>query len=419
LRCKKNYDVKLAGLAIINAREVNSISASSLAPTASANFGRQRFASPAFGPSGVRYDIFQTTFDASWELDFLGKNFERYKASKMRFLQQAELFRAANLRLVSEVTQNYVRLRVAQKQVKNFAEIAALRQQLADIAAKKDKIGSGFKTEIHQAEINLSNALTQLNEAQADEKILGYKLAVLLGISLEEMQEILAKLPPQKILQNSPNLTAVGFKSDILQRRPDIVAAQYEIDATGFEESAQLKEFFPSFSLNVRTGGGAKSPSASAKNGNNLKDIRGNISLPIFPITNLIAQYKITKAKTKEALLDYEKTVLSAIEECESQLVRYSNARKVESNANRAFLASKKILKIDEKKRELGAISDENLLGTKISTLTNEVQMMQKKSESLINLVALHKAIGGGFDGYEMKFKKDAVIWRKIKPTKE
>ena len=124
-----------------------------------------------------------------------------------------------------------------------------------------------------------------------------------------------------------------------------------------------------------------------------------------------MAEYKISKANAKIAVLDYEKTVLSALEECESQLVRYVNALQIENNSSRSLQASNKILEISENKKRFGAMSSEQLFNTQIANLNNEIQLAQKKTDSLVNLIALHKAIGGGFEGYEMHFKDDQVSW--------
>lgn len=132
-----------------------------------------------------------------------------------------------------------------------------------------------------------------------------------------------------------------------------------------------------------------------------------------------MAEYKISKAKAKIAVLDYEKTVLSAVEETESQLTRYINALQIENNTQHSLQANNNILRINQNKRRFGVISREEFLNAQIIQLSSENQLAQKKSDSLVNLIALHKALGGGFEGYEMKFEKDRVLWiAKEQPSK-
>ncbi len=409
---KNNQDVKIANLNIITARELNNIDAAALMPSASVGAARHRFASPAFGPQGLRYDLYQSTFDAVWELDFLGKNLDRYQAGKLRFLKEIQLYKASNLRLISEICQNYVRLRTLQKEGKNLQKIVNIRKKLLEIAQKKDVVGNALKSEAHQATINYSEALNQLNDIKSNEKILGHKLAILVGVIPEKIGHLISD-NSTSILDYYTQQIPLGLPSDLLKRRADIIAAEYEVDAAGYDKRAQFKEFFPSFNLSAKIGGGAKNLGDTIGNGTNVKDISGAISLPIFSANKLIAEYKISKTHIKTALLNYEKTIIAAVEECESQLIRYSNAIYSKTNSYKALDASRKILHIDWKKRELGIIAEEKLLESEIANIVNENNFVERQSESLVNLVALYKALGGGFESQEIQFKDDNISWIK------
>ncbi len=419
LGLENNKDIQSASLAIATSRQLNNVSITKLLPTGGAGVGRQRFASPGFGPSGVRYDLYQSTFDAAWELDFFGKNLDRYRAGKLRFLKESQLYKASALRITREIVQNYIELKRTKKQIENLQKISDLKKQLIEISEKKEQTGILSKSDFHRSEIDFDSASSALIEAQTEEKVLTYRLAVLVGFMPEKMAEFFATENQKNIFDYSSGLVPVGLKSDILKRRPDVLAAEYEIDAADFDRSAQFKEFFPSFNLTAKIGGGSKNLGDVLKDGANVKDISGRISVPIFSMGQLMAEYKISKAKARAAIIDYEKTVLGAIEECESQIVRYANALQIENNSNHSLDAQKKIFKIDQNKKLLGVISRDDLIRSEVSFLSSENQMAQKKSDSLINLVALHKSIGGGFDGYEIHFEKDRVFMSEAKKEGE
>lgn len=406
----QNKDIELANASIITARQLNNIDITALIPSGKIALERQRFASPAFGPSGVKYDLYQSLFDASWELDLLGKNLDRYKAGKLRFLEEVQIYKLNSIRIASEIAQNYIALKAKEKQIANLEEILKIRDDLDKIIARKEKQGVATKTEIYQNKIDYNNASSLLIAAKTEKKLITYRLAVLLSMTPEKTLQILADSNNKKqIFDYYFGVVPLGLKSDILKRRPDIVAAEYEIDATLYEKSAQFKEFFPSFNLTTRIGGGAKDVGDVLSNGANIKDIRGSVSLPILSMPQLIAQYKISKTKSKNALINYEKTILAAIADCESQLARYIDAIAIENNSFASKMASDKILQITKNKKLIGVVSTEEFLNSRISNLDSEINLAQKKSETLSYLIALHKAIGGGFDGYEMKFEKDKV----------
>lgn len=412
---ENNRDIQASSLAIVTSRQLNNLNITKLLPTGGAGVGRQRFASPGFGPNGVHYDLYQATFDSAWELDFFGKNLDRYRAGKLRFLEDAQLYKANVLRVVSEIAQNYIELKRAQKQLENLQKISDLRQKISNLTASKEKIGTISKASLHKAEIDYDSSSSALIEAQIEEKVLTYRLAFLIGVMPEKISEILTNEDSKTIFDYSSGLVPVGLKSDILKRRPDVIAAEYEIDAADFDRSAQFKEFFPSFNLTARVGGGSKGLGDVLKNGANVKDISGKITIPTFSIGQLIAEYKISKAKAKNAIINYEKTVLDAITECESQIVRYTNSIKIENNSKHSLEASEKIFKMDQNKKIFGVISSEDLIRSEISKLSSENQFAQKKANSLTNLVALHKSIGGGFEGFEINFKKDQVFLSEVK----
>lgn len=415
LALEKNRDIQEASLAIMNSRQVNNVNISKLLPTGTAGIGRERFASPGFGPNGVSYDLYQATFDAAWELDFWGKNLDRYRAGKLRFLKDTQLYKASALRITSEIVQNYIDLKRAQKQIENLQKISDLRKELIESSERKEKAGLLSRSDFHRVEIDSDSASSTLIASQTEEKVLTYRLAVLVGVMPEKMAEILANGDKKEIFDYSSGLAPVGLKSDILKRRPDVLAAEYEIDAADFERSAQFKEFFPSFNLVAKVGGGTKGLGDVLKQGANIKDINGRIALPVFSMGQLMAEYKISKIKAKNAIIDYENTVLKAIEECESQIVRYANALQIENNSAHSLNAYKKIFEIDKNKKLFGVIAKEDLMRSEILFLSSENEFAQRKSDSLINLVSLHKNIGGGFEGYEINFEKDRVFMSEVK----
>ncbi len=410
---KNNKNIQIASADIATSRDLNDIQVSALLPSVTIYGGRQRFASPAFGPNGVKYDIYQSGFDAAWELDLLGKNLDRRRAGKLRFLEEVQIYKATAISIAGEISRNYIELCSAEKQIANLQEIIATHNQIISIINHKEKSGTAAKTDIYNAKINLGEAISQLADLQTIQKVATYKLAVLIGKTPDQIGKILQDSNSNQIINYQSGIVPVGLKSDILRRRPDIIAAEYEIDAAVFDKKAQLKEFFPSFNLTANIGGGANNLGDIFKNGANVKNIQGFVSIPIFEGGRLIAEYKISKNKAKIAVLNYENTVLKALEECESGLVRYINSLQSESAADSQFKASASIFKISQNKKRLGVIPSEDLFVAQIAMLKMENQLVIKKQQTLTNLIAFHKAIGGGFEGYEMKFEKDQVLWAK------
>jgi multidrug efflux system outer membrane protein len=414
---KNNKDIKMANVAIVTSRELNNVNLTEFFPSGSIGLQKQKFSSPAFGPSGIRYSIYQSVANVSWEIDIFGKNLDRYKAGKLRFFKEMQLYKTNALRVAAEITQNYFALKATQKQISNLEEILEAQEKLTKIARSKEKNGLTSKTEIYKARIQYDDASSELIAAKTSEKVIIYRLAVLLGTTPDKALELLNKKNRKEIFDYNSGIMPVGLKSDVLKRRADILAAEYEIDAALYDKSAQFKEFFPSFNISGIIGGGNKSLGKVLNDPTNVQNITGGFTIPIFSYGSLLAQYKISKASAKNAVLNYEKTVIEAIADCESQLINYVNALKIERNSNDAALANKEILQIVKNKKRLGVATTEEVLMGKIAALNSENILAQKKSNSLTYLIALHKSLGGGFEGYKMKFDKDRVSFVK-KDTK-
>lgn len=423
LGLENNKDVQIATASIVTARELNKIEVSQLMPTVAASAGRQKFASPVFGPNGVKYDIYQVGFDVAWEVDFLGKNLDLARAGKLRFLKEAQLYKALALTVTSEITRNYIEMRAAQKQISNLLEISNLRKKLIKIAQEKERNGVVLESDVENAKIDFNTTLNQISELEISQKLATFRLAVLTGMTPDQIMKFLkkpqAKKDEKKILNYQSGILPTGLKSDILWRRPDIIAADYELEAAGFDKRAQFKEFFPSFNFTATIAGASKNLGDVFKDGANMKNINGFISVPIFEGGRLVAQYKITKAKEKIAVLNYENTVLKALEECELELVRYINNLQIETAVKEQLQSVNKIFQISQNRNRHGAITKDILLNAKISVLGMENNLVAKKAQTLTSLISFHKAIGGGFAGYKIKFKKDKVSLVEEKKVEE
>jgi multidrug efflux system outer membrane protein len=407
LAIENNTDLKMMNQSIVVSRQLNNIDASVIFPSGSVNFIRQRFSQVGFGPSGLSYDLYQSTIDAAWELDFLGKNLDRYKASKIRFLEDLQLYKYNHLRLAAEVSINYFSYFNSQKQIDNLAKIYHKKNQILQIAKSEKSIGVIEKSDLLDIEIEINSIKSNIVAEENKQKLILYKLAFLTAKLPEEVLQIVQNIDSKNIFKYRDYSNNFALRSEILKNRPDVVVAEMEIDATDFEQKAQFKEFFPSFNLTARIGGGSNDISQVLKDASNIKDIRGGFSLPIFSYSSLIAKYKISKSKAKTAILNYENVVLKAVEDVESSIDSYFAKQKIYKNSYQNYLHQQEINHINQQKFKVGRISSKRYLQSEINLIKFESEAISKKAESLISLISMHKAVGGGFSSYQVNFEKN------------
>lgn len=326
----------------------------------------------------------------NWEIDVWGKVEKGVQAQKAEFHATEADWRAGYLTLVSSVASTYFQILQFDQQIDQQQKTLDTNRQILGIYKAQFENGVVPKTQVmrQQAEINrLTNDLIELRRSRG---IADNALATLIGIPAGEF-----KVPPGR-LQDKVNIPAVpaGLPSQLLARRPDVVAAEYRVlegyDLVGQAKLAQL----PSIGLTAR--GGSSSFALTDLLKSFTFGLLPSINLPIFD-PSIKARVKTSEAQIKVAEHQYRQAVMAAFEEVENALVNLEahNKQKIELQEQTDHL--KVVAAQVEAQLKEGVVSQLEVFETERSLLTARLALLANYQQILTDTVTLYKAMGGGW----------------------
>jgi multidrug efflux system outer membrane protein len=327
---------------------------------------------------------------ASWELDIWGKVRKGVDAQKAEYQASEADWRAGYLTLVSDVATAYFQIRQFDEQIDQ--QQLAIDRNGQILAIYQGMLGEGLipKTQVLQQQAEINNLQNGLLDLKRLRKLTENSLATLLGMPADTLRV------PKASLRSAvtPPAVPAGLPSDLLTRRPDIVAAEYRVlSAVDLQGQANLARL-PSISLTGLAGKAAFS----------LADIMSTTTLGLssllsFPVfdPNVQAQIKVSAAQTKVAEEEYRRTVFGAFEEVENALTNLS-AR----NEQRQVLESRreKLATVSDQihaQLEEGLVSQLEVLEVERTLLSAEQEMLANHWQILTDTIILYKALGGGW----------------------
>lgn len=392
-----NLDVTAARAAIREARASLRQRGALLAPEvdAGASAARTRSGGGPDGESRTR-NSFRAGFDAGWELDLFGGNSRAVEAAT-RGLEVAENdLRATLLTLVGEVTDAYVQLRGYQARIALARRTAASQRATAALTRGLFDAGSASAMDLSRATAQAASTeavIPALEAAYADTL---HRLGVLLG---QPPAALAARIDPVRPIPVPGPMPAAGVPADLLLARPDLRAAERQVaQATALIGQAEAQRY-PSVSLSgtlstsaLRIGDLAKSSAISWSAG-------PSVSLPIFDAGERAAAVEGTQALRDRYLALFRSAVLQALREVESALVALGQERIRAARLAEAANANREAAQLSRTLFRTGASGFLDVLDAERSLYSSEDALLVSRIAIATDTIALHKALGGGWDG--------------------
>jgi outer membrane protein, multidrug efflux system len=353
-------------------------------------------------------ELFQAGLDASWELDVFGGTRRNLEAAGADLQAAVEDRRDVLLIMMGDVGTNYINLRGFQKQIAIARENLKAQKHNADIIQKRHDAGfvGGLDVANAKAQVATTEATIPLFESSARAAI--YSLGVLLGREPAALEKDLAKAAP---IPPIPPEIPVGLPSELLRRRPDIRRAEAQIHAATARIGVATADLFPRFFL---TGSFGVTTSDVTKIGslanNKFWSFGPSVTWPIFAGGRIYWNIKIQDALQEQALLTYEKTVLTALKDVETTLVAYAKQQETQKSLSVAVVENRKAVDLAMQLYLAGKSDFLNVLIAQRSLFTSEDALARSTTALDTNLIALYKALGGGWE------KEGIAMDRKNKP---
>ena len=404
-----NLDLKQAQSRLRQARFQRKVVSAGLWPTVDATGSytrRQTAGSSKTKTNPSKSDLWQSGLDALWELDIFGGVRRNIEASDADIIFAVEDQRDVLVTLAGEVALNYVELRGFQQQVVIAQNNLAAQKHTAELT--RQRFGSGLvgALDVANADAQVGTTASQIPVLQSSAQQTIYTLSVLLG---QEPTALLAELSPvSDIPYTSPTLPS-ELPSDLLRRRPDIRRAEAQIHGATARIGVATADLFPKFNLTGSAGYQSSSLGSMINSRNVFWAIGPSIDWQIFNAGSVRANIEVQKALTEQAGLAYQKTVLTALQDVENALIAYSYEQQRHTALEDTVAANRKAVDLATQLYSQGQTEFLNVLDSQRSLYTAELALVLSTSNLSTDMVALYKALGGGWEEETPMTVKDNV----------
>lgn len=412
-----NNELKAAVSNIQGARAGVSGSVAGLFPQingdASATKNRTSINSIAVG-TGKPFNHFQTGFTAVWEVDLFGRVLSAIDAAEANLDLSVNEARGLMITLLADVAQTYINLRGYQKQLEATKTNADLWDNIYKMTDDLNKAGLiATEIDVLQAKTNRDDALANVPSLEANIKSSMHHLATLTGQNPTALYD---RLKVHKPVPEMDEAIFAGLPSELLKRRPDILAAEASFAAANAEVGVAVGNLFPSLSLTGNYGWNSQKKGNLFTHSSSAYSYGPSLLWTIIDFGRLSSALDSATAVRNAQFFAYKSTVLKAFEEVESTLVNYAKERERYMALKQALDASKNAAKLSLTRYQAGKISFIQTVQTEISYQLNTVAYIQSLVTRSTNAIAIYKALGGGwqpFDGNLIKASEEKVVLEK------
>lgn len=393
-----NHDVKIAIANLREARAVlQGVDANAL-PSVNASLGAERTVLPQTQAPGSRKErtqnIYTAGVDFNWEISFFGRYSRASESATASVSASAAGIQAAQVSVTAEVARNYFELRGAQSQYQLLLEIIDNLGSVQQLIEAQERYGATSSLEVLRARNLLETTQAQLPMIERDIQLRMYRLAVLTAQQPNALTERLSSYQP---LPGLSPVSDIGSPASLLRRRPDVVAAERNLAAATAQIGVAKADWFPDVILSGLLGLNAGKLSLLTKSEAFRYDLGGTIRWNILDFGRIRSRINQSEARTEAALAQYEKTVLLALEETEGALVTYTQSQRQTERLYRASEAATEAARLARARFEAGASDFLNLLDAERQRISSQTQLLQAQTQSASSLVAVYKALGGGW----------------------
>lgn len=332
------------------------------------------------------------TLDLQYEIDFWGRNRNLGRAGNARAEAADAGLQSARLGLLSELAMNYYALRVQDSQIALLNRTVAVRQRTADLARKRLAQGDIAQMDVAQAETDLAETQAEAIGLERGRAELEHAIALLLGRVPGEFS-----LPASPLTGSPPSLPR-SVPSALLERRPDIAAAEREMAALNAEVGVARAAYFPSLTIGVR---GGTQTSFYELMDNHSSMVWGlgpaAVEWPLLRGGQVKAGHEISKARYEQAAAGYRQAVLTAMRETEDALSGLEILSRQSAAQDTTVASATKALELAQKRYESGLVAYYEVLDAQRTQLRAERESTRLKGELFLATVMLVKALGGGW----------------------
>jgi outer membrane protein, multidrug efflux system len=364
------------------------------APTLGASATASRSKSGRQTGGGPARELYSVGFDASWEIDLFGGAARAAEAAGADYQASAADLQDVQVSLAAEVARAYAAYRNLELRGTIAARNLDTQSETLQIASWRQQAGLVGALDVEQARGNREQTralLPQLDSARIEAE---HRLAVLLGQAPGSLHAELAGRAGS--LRIAPKV-ALGIPAELLRRRPDLRAAERRLAAETARVGSATAALYPSLRLTGSLGLDSLSVPGLARSGAAGQSLLASLGAPIFNAGLLRQQVALQDAAREQALQSYRKTLLTALGEVENALAALDNSEQRSAALESAADAARNAAGLAQNQYAAGLVDFQSVLNTQRTLLSVEDNLALARQDSLLALITLYKALGGGW----------------------
>ncbi len=401
-----NLDLAAAVARVSEARAIRGIAVGGLLPDISLDAAYSRTKLSENGVQGQQtggagaalltepFNVWQAGLSLKWEIDVFGKIRRQVESSTAGMEASVEDYRDVLVTLYGEVATSYVDVRAFQTRLAFANSNAQSQRESVQLTRDRYRAGLTSALDVAQAESNLASTESEIPALEIGLAISLNRLAILLGqppgsLNNELMTD--SRIPPD------PAGVAAGIPADLLRRRPDIRRAERELAQATALIGVAVADLYPSFSLT----GFLQLESLD------FTDLGDGASLGwgiipgmkwnLFNGGKIRNRIRVEEARTQQALIAYEQSILNALEEVTDAMVSYERERQRRDRLQEAADASQRSVDLVRTQYVSGLTNFQNVLDSQRSLFRQQDQLADSDGRVIKNLIDLNRALGGGW----------------------
>jgi NodT family efflux transporter outer membrane factor (OMF) lipoprotein len=423
---QSNLDLKIAQARVREARAEYGIAVGNLWPTvdAAGSYTRDRESKqePVLGslplPPGIPFEnnVYQSGFDASWEIDVFGGKRRAVESAKAQVAAAQFGERGTLITLLGEVARNYVEARGYQRQLEIARENIRAQEQTLALTQNRFTNGLANNLDVQQANTLLATTRAAVPTLETALQASIHRLGVLLGQPPETLQTELSTVAP---IPAAPPTVPVGLPSELLLRRPDVAQAERQLAAATANIGVAKADLFPKFYLTGIAGFQGVSADEWFDARSQFWSVGPAVQWRIFDAGRIRANIRVQNARQEEALADYEQAALSAFEDVENALTAYAKEQVRRRSLEDAVKSSQESLRLANQLYANGLSDFINVLDAERSLYQAQDALVQSDRTVSTDLISLYKALGGGWETQVSPASVSAAAANQTNPNRE
>ena len=395
---KQNPDVMMAMNRIDMAKSSMRMARGAFFPSLSLNAGwsRQKTSGYISDLQPEAYNgYYSGTADMQWQIDVFGSLRDKFRAQKENYIVSKEDYNATMVSLCAQVATAYFYYLEQQQLLQVLQRNAASQDVVVKITEVRYNTGLASKLDVAQAKSVYYSTLASIPATEAAVAQYRNTIAVLLGLYPEDLENSLTTLRP---LPNYVEPVGVGMPAQLLLRRPDVRAAEHQVNAQAALLGVAKKEWFPTFFLNGTFGYSSHDLKNMGKRAGMVWSIAPSMSWTIFNGGQRLYNVKMQRAQLDETINQFNNTVLTAVQEVDNAMGNYKSSIRQISACQQMVNQGRDAFRLSLDLYKQGLSEFQNVLDAQRSLLSYENALVQAKGVSLIYLVQMYQSLGGGWN---------------------